>query len=278
MKSIGSSKILFLFILPALVFLLLFFVYPLIRLVLLSFGEQEFTLDNYVRIISTPLYISVILNTIKLSIIVTAICLVIGFPVAYLLARLPENKASILFIFILIPFWTNLLVRTYAWMILLQSTGLINNFLEQIGILKQPISFMYNLIGVTIGMVYILLPFMIFPMYSVIKKIDNNLISASLNLGASPIQTFLKITLPLSKGGIGAGSLLVFILSMGFYITPTLMGGLNDITISMVIAQQVNAVGNWGFASALAMILFVLIVLMTIVYNYSFRIERIWGG
>ena len=250
----------------------------MIRLVLLSFGEQEFTLDNYVRIISTPLYISVILNTIKLSIIVTAICLVIGFPVAYLLARLPENKASILFIFILIPFWTNLLVRTYAWMILLQSTGLINNFLEQIGILKQPISFMYNLIGVTIGMVYILLPFMIFPMYSVIKKIDNNLISASLNLGASPIQTFLKITLPLSKGGIGAGSLLVFILSMGFYITPTLMGGLNDITISMVIAQQVNAVGNWGFASALAMILFVLIVLMTIVYNYSFRIERIWGG
>jgi len=263
---------------PVFVYLLFFFVYPLVKMFITSCFDPAFTLKNYIRTYQNPVYLEVIFVTFRLSLIVTFFSLLLGYPLAYFLNRIDPKISQILMIFVVLPFWTSILVRVYAWMVILGRNGIINSFLMKLGLVSTPLNLLFNTFSVTVGMVHFLLPFMVFPLYSVMNGIDKNLVMAAYNLGATPIKAFFKVFFPLSLPGVGAGSLIVFILAIGFFVTPSLLGGRGDIVISMLIENQVNVQFNWPFASALA---FVLLAFTLIIFNLSNRflaINRIWGG
>jgi putative spermidine/putrescine transport system permease protein len=263
---------------PVFIYLIFFFVYPSIKMFLLSCFDPGFSLQHYARMFNKPVYLRVILITFRLSLICTLSSLLFGYPVAYLLNREESKVRTILMIFVVLPFWTSLLVRIYAWMVILGRYGVVNSFLLKLGLISDPLNLLYNTFSVTVGMVHFLLPFMIFPIYSTMTGIDRDLIKAAYNLGASPFKAFVKVFLPLSLPGVGAGILIVFILCIGFFVTPALLGGRKDVVISMLIENQVNVQLNWSFASAMG---FVLLVLTLILFNISNRflgIDRIWGG
>jgi putative spermidine/putrescine transport system permease protein len=200
-------------------------------------------------------FVGVFLRTLWISFLVTAFCLLLGYPLAYLLASLPAKYANPLLILVLIPFWTSVLVRTTAWIVLLQRDGLVNGFLRHIGVIEQPMTLIYNRAGVLIAMVHVLLPLMILPLYSVMKGIGRAPMLAAMSLGARPFQAFVRVYLPQSSAGIGAGCLLVFISALGYYVTPELIGGGGDQMISYFIAFYTNRTTNWGLAGALSLIL-----------------------
>lgn len=265
-------------LIPVFLYLLFFFVYPLIEMFIISFMDPTFTLRNYIRIYQRPVYIMVILNTFRLSVIVTFFALILGYPIAYLLSHTRKGVAQILMIFLVLPFWTSILVRMYAWMVILGRNGIINSLLLKLGVISTPIDLLFNTFSVIVGMVHFLLPFMVFPLYSVMNGIDKSLVMAAYNLGATPFKAFLKIFFPLSLAGVGAGLLITFILAVGFFITPALLGGRRDVVISMLIENQIHVQFNWAFASSLA---FVLLIFTLIIFNISSRflgIDRIWGG
>jgi putative spermidine/putrescine transport system permease protein len=210
--------------------------------------------------------------------VMTFLVVLYAYPLFQLLSSVPPKTLNLLMILVVIPFWTSILVRTYAWMVLLGRKGIINNLLLSLGTIHSPIKLMYNLLGVNIGMVHILLPFAILPMYSVMKGIDRNLLKAAQNLGASPTRSFFKVFLPLSLPGVGASVLLTFILALGFFITPALLGGLRDVMISMLIETQVGELLNWGFASALAVILILITLIIFFIFNRFLGFEKMWGG
>lgn len=260
-----------------LLFLLTFYAYPISRMLLRSFFDPGFTLDHYRHFFSESAYSSVLINTFKMSISVTLLCLILGYPVAYLLASLPSRVSNLLMIMVVLPFFTAILVRTYAWMVILGRNGLINQFLMEWSLISSPLKLMHNLFGVYVGMVHILLPFMILPIYSVMIGIDKSLMRAAENLGADPVRVFLHVFMPLSLSGVGGGCLLVFIIALGFYITPSLLGGVSDVMISMFIETQVNQLLNWGFASAMAVLLLGMTLIIFSIYNRFFGIERMVG-
>ena len=261
-----------------LLFLLSFYVYPISRMLMISFFDPEFTTEHYVHFFKAPAYFRILVETFKMSLSVTIICLILGYPVAYLLSQGPPRVTNILMVAVVLPFFTAILVRTYAWMVILGRNGLLNQFLMQIGLIDTPLRLMHNKIGVHVGMVHILLPFMILPLYSVMTGIDKDLKKAAENLGANPVQVFINIFLPLSLPGVGGGCLLVFIIALGFYITPALLGGISDVMISMFIEIQVNQVLNWGFAAALAVILLTITLIIFSIYNRFFGAARIIGS
>ena len=263
---------------PVVVFLLIFFVYPLLKMFLMSIFDPDFTVKHYIRLYNTPLYAKVIIQTFKLSVICTLSSLLLGYPIAFLLNEVKPKTRNILIILVVVPFWTSLLVRIYAWMVLLGRNGVINSTLQSIGVISSPFDLIYNTFSVTVGMIHYMLPFMVFSLYSVMSGIDKNLIKAAYNLGANPLRAFVRIFLPLSLPGVGAGSLIVFILSIGFFVTPALLGGRKDIVISMLIENQVSVQLNWPFAAAIgfALLLFTLIIFN--IANKYFGISRIWGG
>jgi putative spermidine/putrescine transport system permease protein len=209
---------------------------------------------------------------------VTLLCIVLGFPVAYLLATQPPRRANLLMILVLLPFWTSLLVRTAAWIVLLQEHGIVNNALIWLGIVDAPIRLIYNRIGVYIAMTHILLPFLILPLYSVMKGIKRSYMQAAVSLGASPTEAFIRIYLPLTLPGIGAGSLLVFILALGYYITPALVGGAADQMISYFIAFYTSDTVNWGMASALGTVLLIATLVLYWVYDRLIGISNVKLG
>lgn len=181
-------------------------------------------------------------------------------------------------IFVMLPFWTSILVRSYAWMVLLQREGIINSVLLKLGLIDAPIKMMFNSIGVTVGMVHVLLPFMILPLLAVMKGVDRNLLKAAENLGASPFVAWWKVFFPLSLPGVGAGSLLVFMMAIGFFITPSLLGGRTDVMISMAIEAQVNDMVNWGLASSMAVVLLGVTTAIFFVYDRILGLDKMWGG
>jgi putative spermidine/putrescine transport system permease protein len=213
------------------------------------------------------IYIDVFARTFQISIAVTLLCLLLGFPVSYLLATLPPSRANLLMIAVLLPFWTSLLVRTTAWVVLLQNRGVINDLLIALGVLQHPAQLIYNRIGVYVAMTHVLLPFMILPLYSVMRGISPSYMRAAKSLGAPPATAFLKVYIPLCAPGIGAGCLLVFILAIGYYITPALVGGAGDQMISYFIAFYTSATINWGLASALGAILLGTTLILYAVYS-----------
>ncbi len=266
-------------LLPALVLLLVLFVYPIARLLVTSIYDQGvFTLAHYQRIVQVDLYLRVMRTTFTIALQVTAICLVLGYPLAYFLSTLRARTARLLLILVLIPFWTSILVRTYAWMVLLQRQGVINRWLIELGLIDEPLRMMYNRIGVLVGMVHVLLPFMVLPTFAVMRGIDRDLIRAAQNLGATPLQAFLRVFFPLSLPGVAAGSLLVFILALGFFITPALMGGRTDIMIAQLMEDQIRTQLNFPFAAALGTVLLAVTLVIFVIYNRLLGLDKIFGG
>jgi putative spermidine/putrescine transport system permease protein len=240
---------------PAAALLLVVFVYPVFWLLLRSFSDPTWGFQNFRILIERPVYLRALWNTVVVSGTVTAVCLLLGYPLAYTIANAGPRLRRLLIFAVLIPFWTSLLVRTFAWMVLLQQKGLINQTLLQLGLIERPLTLIYNRIGVIVGMVHILLPFMILPLYSVLTRIDPTYSSAAASLGAPPVSNFLRVYLPLSLPGVLTGTVLVFVIGLGYYITPALLGGPGDTMIAQLIEAQVAEFGRWGLAGALALIL-----------------------
>lgn len=265
-------------IIPPALFFAVFFIWPLVQILVMSFtGTQSgVTLESYVKFFSSDVYLRVIATTFRISLVVTLACLVLGYPVAYAMTVCSKRISCLIMIAVMIPFWTSLLVRTYAWMILLQSNGVINNILKNLGLIKQPLELMHNELGIYIGMTHILLPYMILSLYPVMKGIDRNLILASRTLGAKKSYTFLRIFVPLSMPGVSCGSILVFVMSIGYYITPSLLGGTKNIMISQTIQVQVNKLMNWPFASAISMVLLVFTYVILYLSKKVMHVEKIW--
>ena len=213
------------------------------------------------------IYLSVLGRTFEVSAVVTLLCLVLAFPVAYLLATQPPARANMLMILVLLPFWTSLLVRTAAWIVVLQEHGLLNNALISLGLVAKPLALIYNRTGVYIAMTHVLLPFAVLPLYSVMKGINPIYMRAAKSLGARPTVAFLRVYLPLTAPGLAAGGLLVFILALGYYITPELIGGAADQMLSHFIAYYTADTVNWGMASALGALLLTATLALYGVYN-----------
>jgi putative spermidine/putrescine transport system permease protein/spermidine/putrescine transport system permease protein len=254
---------------PALLLVLVIMVIPMAWLFWLSFvGENgHLSLENYQRMLASTSYIQVFRLTFEVSILTTLICVLIGYPLAYFLSQLSTRMANLFMITVLVPFWTSLLVRTYAWLVLLQRQGLINQWGMDLGLWNNPVSLVHNMTGTLIGMVHIMLPFLVLPVYGAMRAIDKDYLKAAANLGASPARAFWKVFLPLSLPGLFAGMLMVFILCLGFYVTPAILGGGKIILVSMRIASNIELFVNWGAASALGVVLFVLTMLILYLAN-----------
>ncbi|HKB54039.1 MAG TPA: ABC transporter permease, partial [Ramlibacter sp.] len=216
-------------------------------------------------------------RTFEISAIVTLFCLALGYPLAWWLSSLPARRANVLMILVLVPFWTSILVRVAAWIVLLQREGLVNKALLWIGAVHEPLALLFNRTGVIIAMVHILLPFMILPLYSVMKAVPATYLRAAVSLGSPPLAAFFRVYVPQTLPGIGAGGLLVFILSIGYYVTPALLGGAEDQMLSYYISQYTNVDVNWGLACALGAILLVATLLLYGVYRRVVKAELSLG-
>lgn len=223
-------------------------------------GRFMGSLENYRFLLDDPLYVRAYLSSIRMAAISTLFALLIGYPVAYYIARSPEPRRSILLLMVILPFWTSFLLRVYAWMGFLRSNGVINNTLIWLGVIDQPLVMMQTDFAVYIGIVYTYLPFMILPLYANLVKLDNALLEAAADLGASPMTTFFTVTLPLSLPGIVAGSMLVFIPAVGEYVIPALLGGPDTLMIGRVLWDEFFQARDWPVASAVAIVMLVVVV------------------
>ena len=247
---------------PAILLVMVILVIPVGWLFYVSFigADGSYSLENYERMIERKSYARIFYTTFQVSILTTALCIVIGYPLAYFMSQLPSKWANLCLITVLLPFWTSLLVRTYAWLVLLQKSGLVNQWGMSLGIWEEPIKMVHNLNGTLIGMVHIMLPFLILPVYSAMRQIDRDYLKAAANLGASPKRAFWTVFFPLSTPGLFAGALMVFVLCLGFFVTPAVLGGGKVIMVSMKIVSNIELFVNWGAASALGVVLLVLTV------------------
>lgn len=256
-----------LLITPLLLVMTLGFVYPVGRMLLSSLYGPDFTFIHFERVFAEPLYTRILWRTFRIALLVAIFGLLIGYPIAYMMARLRSNWAVIVAVCVLIPLWTSVLVRSYAWIVLLQRNGVVNSLLVGSGITDQPLRMLYTEGVVLFAMTHVLLPFMILPLYTAIKSIPDDLPRAALNLGASPVSVFAHVIFPLSLPGVFAGSLLTFILALGFYVTPALVGGPQTMMMATLIGQQATVLLNWPFASALATVL----LIVTLLIAFGFR-------
>lgn len=215
----------------------------------------------------TQIYLQLYSKTLNMALVITLLCALLGYPLAYYLAGLPSNRANLLLVLVLLPFWTSLLVRTTSWIALLQTNGVINSTLMGIGLISQPFEMLYTSFATVVAMTHILLPFMILPLYSVMRGIDPSYMRAALSLGDKPIPAFARIYFPMTLPGLSAGALLVFIISVGYYITPALVGGTDGQMISNIIAFHMQRSNNWELAAALGSLLLGLILLLYWVYD-----------
>jgi ABC-type spermidine/putrescine transport system permease subunit I len=240
---------------PALTLLAVLFAYPVLRLMALSM--EGGSLAWYAKALGESFYLEVFWITVRIAVIVTLATLVLSYPIAYFLATTTRLGAELGFALVVVPLWTSILVRTYAWMVLLGRNGVVNKSLMALGIIDEPLALLHNELGVVIGMVHVLMPYMVLPVYAAMRRVDPDLLQAAEGLGAGALRIFYRVFLPLSAQGIYAGCTLVFVLSVGFFITPALLGGGRVIMIAVLIEQQVREVLNWSFASALATVLLV---------------------
>lgn len=244
---------------PYLLMVTALIVIPVGWLFYLSFIGRDGSLsfENYERMMKSKAYIRIFLTTFKISILTTIICAAIGYPLAYFMSQLSRKWANICMIGVLIPFWTSLLVRTYAWLVLLQKKGLLNNMAIEMGLISEPIKIVHNTTGTLIGMVHIMLPFLILPLYANMRAIDKDALKAASSLGATPTRAFWTVFFPLSLPGLLAGLLIVFVLCLGFYVTPAILGGGRVIMAAMKISSNIELYFSWGAASALGVVLLV---------------------
>ncbi|MGF6542106.1 ABC transporter permease [Paraburkholderia youngii] len=253
---------------PAFLLLVIFFLLPVQSLLLRSILEPTPGLQNYAQLVGSTTYLRVFGNTFLVATVVTAVTLAIGFPTAWLLAVAPRKLSSVLFAILLLSMWTNLLARTFAWMVLLQGTGPINRALMALGLIHEPLTLVNNLIGVTIGMTYIMLPFLVMPLHATLRGIDPSTLRAAAVCGASRWQAFWRILVPLAMPGIASGALMVFVMALGYFVTPALLGGPSYMMLAELIAQLVQELLNWGLAGAAA---FVLLAVTLALYALQLR-------
>lgn len=265
---------------PAILIVLVILVIPVGWLFYLSFvgADGSFSLENYARMIERKSYSRIFQTTFVVSIATTGLCVAIGYPFAYFISQLPSRMANLCLITVLLPFWTSLLVRTYAWLVLLQKRGLINDWAIGIGLWDEPIKFVHNMTGTLIGMVHIMLPFLVLPAYSSMKAIDRDYLRAAANLGAGPTRAFWTVFFPQSIPGLFAGALIVFVLCLGFFVTPAVLGGGKVIMVSMKIASNIELFVNWGAASALGVVLLLLTMLVLWAASWFLKLENFAGG
>ncbi|MEO6322814.1 MAG: ABC transporter permease, partial [Polaromonas sp.] len=219
----------------------------------------------------------ILVRTFSISAVVTLLCILLGYPLAYWLSTLNERRANLMMILVLLPFWTSVLVRIAAWIVLLQSNGLVNRFLMFTGLTGEPVPLLFNRLGVIIAMVHILLPFMILPLYSVMKSVPGNYVRAAVSLGSTPLAAFFRVYVPQTYPGVAAGGLLVFITSIGYYVTPALLGGAGDQMLSYYVAQYTNVDVNWGMACALGSVLLATTLILYAVYRRFAKAELSLG-
>ena len=266
-----------LLLLPTLLLLVLIFLYPLAVVLSRSFTEPHLGLQNYVALYWSQAFRNILVNTFEIAGWTTAICLLLGYPFSYQLARLPKRWAQPLLGLCMIPFFTAILARLYAWTIILGDAGVINTYLLQWGIIHHPISLLFNRTAVIIGMVHVMLPYMVIVLYSQMVGIDRSLLDAATSLGASPLAGFRRVFLPLSMPGTYAGTLLVFIISLGFFVTPAVLGGGRDVTIATFVRQEIGVL-DWGAATAMSMVLLLVTVGLFFLLDRVFGTERLLVG
>lgn len=256
--------------LPAFALVTVLFVFPLVGVFVMSFdGETAFS--NYAAFFESSGYRTALANTFEISIQVTLACLVLGFPYAWCMISASRGVTAILLAMLMIPLWTSMLVRTYAWLLLLNPKGVINSFLVGTGLIDTPLDLVHNRIGVLIGMTQILLPFFVLPLYAVMRGFDMRLIRAAKSLGASPARAFTTVFVPGVTPGLIAGTLLVFVVAIGFFITPAVLGGAKDTMLSQLIEQQFSVTLNWGLGATMATILLVVTLILLLVAGLIVR-------
>jgi putative spermidine/putrescine transport system permease protein len=253
---------------PALLLLVIFFLLPVLSLLLRSVLEPTPGLHNYAQLLGSTTYLRVFGNTFLVAGVVTVVTVAIGFPTAWLLAIAPRKLSSVLFAILLLSMWTNLLARTFAWMVLLQQTGPINRMLMALGLISEPLTLVNNLIGVTIGMTYIMLPFLVMPLHATLRSIDPSTLRAAAICGASRWQAFWRVLVPLAMPGVASGALMVFVMALGYFVTPALLGGPSYMMLAELVAQLVQELLNWGLAGAAA---FVLLAVTLALYALQLR-------
>ena len=265
-------------LLPALAWLGLFFVIPLLLVIAMSFASRGpyggvrwiFTLENYVEL-SNPLYLWIVARSVILGLATTGICVLAGFPLAAFIARSPARQQTAWIALVLLPFWTNFLVRTYAWIFILRGNGLIDTVLHRLGLTEQPLGLLYTTGAVLLGLVYGYLPFMVLPIYAVLSRVDPALIEAARDLYASSWSVFWRVVWPLTWPGVVAGSVLVFIPAFGAYVTPDLLGGARSMMIGNLVQHEYLVVRDWPLASALSATLMLLVIV-------GFALHLRYGG
>lgn len=261
---------------PLAVYLAVFFLVPLIDVVILSFTEPRLSLANYEKILTGTLYQRVFFNTFVTAALVTLICLLVGYPLAYLMNRASPRTAMLILTLVTMSFWTSFLVRTYAWMVLLGDSGPIIGFLKAIGIANPP-HLLFTRFSSTLAMVHILAPYMIMNIYSVMRKIDPVLIRSAQSLGARGLSLFRHVYLPLTAPGIANGSVLVFVICLGFYVTPVLLGSPREQMIAGLIGHQIDEFLAFGMGSAMAVILLLITLTILTIYHRRFGLDKLWG-
>ncbi|MGK7918787.1 MAG: ABC transporter permease [Trichodesmium sp.] len=282
-KSISNienrqTKNLLILLFPATIWLLIFFIIPLIIVLIYSFLERgtyggviwQFTLNNYQRL-AQGIYWSIFFRSLSIALTTTIICLLIGYPLAYFIATIKPPWRNILLMLVIIPFWTNFLVRTYAWIVLLRTEGVFNVALESLKLIDEPLTLLFTPFAVVVGLVYGYLPFMILPLYSTLERFNFSLLEAAQDLGANDFRTFWRVILPLTMRGIVAGSLLVFIPVFGAFITPDILGGAKTMMVGNLIQNQFLKARNWPFGSALSILLMIVVLIPVFIY---FRISE----
>lgn len=259
---------------PVTLLLLFLVVAPLIFVAVMSFCQTdqyynvvyEFTLDNYIRMIKLD-YLKIYGQSILIAFITTALCILLGYPFSYIIARTKSKKKQLLYMLVIIPFWTNSLIRIYGWRSFLGSSGWLNAILQFLHIAEEPIDFLYKTGSTILGMVYCLIPFMILPLYTAIEKLDTSLLEASSDLGAKPVKTFIEVIIPLTASGIFSGSIMVFIPCLGYFYVSNILGGGNTDVIGNLIERQFKSANNWPFGAALSIILILVTLILVRIYQ-----------
>jgi spermidine/putrescine transport system permease protein len=258
---------------PCIFWIGLFFLLPLVFMAVYGFLQRGlyggvswvFTWENYTRFVD-PLYLRILLRTFRISLLTTVILLIVGYPMAYRIARASKRWRNVLLFLVILPFWTSDLIRTYAWMLILRDTGLLNGLLKHLHLIKEAVPLLYTEGAILLGLTYVYLPFMILPLYASIEKLDSSLLEAAEDLGATPFWRFFKVTVPLTKSGILAGSLLVFIPSVGVFVVSDLLGGAKAMMIGNLVQLQFGPARNWPFGSAASFILMGIVLFAVFAY------------
>ncbi len=277
-RTRGAGLVPVLLLGPAVAWTFLFFLLPLAVMVWQSFQRDGLSLFHYRKLLSTPLYLISMATTFQISLVVTAGCLLLGYPVAFLIATAGPRVRGLVLLLVVIPYWLDYIVRSYSWMVLLGRMGLVNRTLIGLGLTSEPLSILYSMWSVDIGMIQILLPLMVLTLYGAMHGIDQRLVQAAAIHGAGPWQAFRRVFFPLSLPGVYGACLLTFVVSMGFYITPALLGGRKQTMISQLIYTLASDMLDWPLASAVSVLLLIVSLAIVLVYNRLFSIDRLWGG